>query len=348
MPVIAKPRAKEPKQRTKVVPFKLALPSVIDDLVEAQRRRRFCIVSQSRCDRSIEAYIATDLGYVPRAPDSSEEEEGKRRHEDPVARAIFAKAKEIRKAVEGGKPLPAKVEIPSATIDMIKTSALARHSWDAMRSDVEARMVVLAGMLPPGVIEFVRSVKGAGEKGLAVIVGESRNLSDYPTVAKLWKRLGYAVIKGERQQKKKDKQAAAEHGFSPERHAEIWVLAESMLKAQICGEKRAYLQAIMADKSASAYCTANHIVLTQLDLDKELKPLAKKFGIKASRYAEGPYGEYYLHRRRCTDNRGWDGGHVHQDACRYMMKRYLCDLWRVWHGNLPRGADTSDIRNVAA
>src|SRR5690348_6974676 len=46
----------------------MSVPIIVEQLVALQRTRQFCIRSQSRCDRSIEALIARELGYVAPTP----------------------------------------------------------------------------------------------------------------------------------------------------------------------------------------------------------------------------------------------------------------------------------------
>lgn len=78
----------------------------------------------------------------------------------------------------------------------------------------------LAAELP--IAGFVRGVRGVGLGSLASIVGETGDLSEYRSVSAVWKRLGLAVIDGERQRKCADVEKALLHGYSPARRSVMW------------------------------------------------------------------------------------------------------------------------------
>jgi hypothetical protein len=110
-----------------------------------------------------------------------------------------------------------------------------------MREGVEKQMRKIARSLP--IWLWVESVAGFGDLGLAIILAEAgcgftgRGLLDYATKEKLWKRLGLAVIEGERQRRKTDLELAEKHAYNPARRAEIWAIADSMFRHQWRGEK---------------------------------------------------------------------------------------------------------------
>lgn len=256
------------------------LSPAISALAELQTQRAFCIKSQSRCDRSTEALIARFIGY-------SNTLDAKERV------ALFKKASTARKAVEKGGEVPRMSDSQttsdlSALTPIILLSAQSREGWDKHRAQVEKRMRKLARSLP--VWPWVEQIKGFGDLGLAIIVGEAGDLSNYATKERLWKRLGLAVIEGERQQRKSGAEAAAAHGYNPHRRAEVWtLLSDSMFRHQWRGEKD----------------------------DQPAGP-------------SGPYGEVYAARKAHTETREWTLGHRHNDARRVMSKALIADLWREW------------------
>ena len=298
------PAVKPARRRTRSIAIPRSLQSVaaiVSELVELQRLRRFCIVSQSRCDRSIESLIASVIGF---RIDGDEKER----------KTIFAQAKAYRlrveKGGEGHKCHDTHAMRALASLDpMILANIAARAPWDAKRKQVEADMERLAKLLP--VWPWVQSVRGLGAKGFAIIVGEAGiPIGDYRTVSGLWKRMGLAVIGGERQRKKADREQAAAHGYSPKRRAEVWaVCSDSLFRAQWRG----------ADEDAGT----------------EAHPI-------------GPYGEVYARRRAHTaprieetadlpagDPMKWTKGRCHNDARRVMTKALLCDLWGEWRAATP-------------
>ena len=105
---------------------------------------------------------------------------------------------------------------------------LAREVIERSRKEVEKRLVVLAKAL--GVSAWIMEQRGVGLLSLAAIVGEAGNLSDYANPAKLWKRMGLAVINGERQRKVAG-DAALDHGYSPRRRSIMWTIGDCIVKA---------------------------------------------------------------------------------------------------------------------
>ena len=215
-------------------------------------------------------------------------------------KAIFARAKSFRLSVEQRGVYtfdPPDLEVVEP---MVEASATGRRAWDRFRATAEKEMTRLAKQLP--VYPWAKSVKGFGDKGLAIICGEAGiPIAEYRTVEGLWKRMGLAVIDGERQRKKTDKAQAAVHKYSPGRRAEIWTLADAMFRHQWKG----------ADKeNGTPGCPA------------------------------GPYGEVYAARRIHTEPRiaatadlsngdpeKWTLARCYNDARRVMIKALLRDLW---------------------
>lgn len=261
------------------------IAAIVKDIVQAQKIRRFCIVSQSRCDRSIESLIASTLGYRP------DQDEGSRK-------AVFKQASEIRRVVEknGVEGYSAgEDQTGSALISilhLIPLSASARALWDVRRKEVEKDMVRLAGQLP--VAAWAEAIRGFSLLNLAIILGEAgRPLDAYATVSKLWKRLGLAVIDGERQRRKTDKDQAAAHGYSPKRRAEVYVVGSVSL---FLGQKSGMKYRDIYD--ARRVYTASRVDAT----------------------ADLPAG----------NSAKWTAGRCDNDARRVMTKALIADLWGEW------------------
>jgi hypothetical protein len=148
-------------------------------------------------------------------------------------------------------------------------------------------------------------MRGAGALGLATIVAECGDLSNYATPAKLWKRLGFAPYDGHAgstwkretwRPRSLSKDEWIENPFSGERYALMAQIATWLVNAQWIGAK----------KSETG----------------EGKP-------------NGPYGEIYAKRRTHTKTTHpeWSDGHRRKDALRVTMKKFLLDLWGEWHRN---------------
>ena len=104
----------------------------------------------------------------------------------------------------------------------------ARDGVEKHRKMVEKRLVKLAKSLP--IAPWVESARGVGLASLAAIVGEAGDLAAYDNPAKLWKRMGLAVIDGERQRRVTGVKAL-DHGYSPARRSVMWNLGACIVKA---------------------------------------------------------------------------------------------------------------------
>ena len=304
----------------------MPLAPSISALRELQRQRRFCIVSQSRCDRSCEAFIARYLGYSPDQDETARKE-------------VWKRASAIRREVEGsGGEGQIRADnhashALSACAPIILNSAAARLSWDQHRKHVEKEMRRLARSLP--LWAWAYGIAGFGDLGVAIIVAETGDLSGYATKERVWKRLGLAVIAGERQQRKTGAEAAAAHGYSPQRRAEVWTIGDSLFRHQWRGAK---------------------------DMDgKDAAKTGKPVAVPA--HPLGPYGKVYGRRKEHTASINDVGGyaeraqaivermrregkapqaenvagrltrkHLDNDARRVMTKALVEAVWRVWNG----------------
>jgi hypothetical protein len=66
---------------------------------------------------------------------------------------------------------------------------------------------------------------------LAAIVGEAGDLSNYANPAKLWKRLGLAVMPDGTRQRRVTGVEGLEHGYSPARRSVVWNIGACIVKA---------------------------------------------------------------------------------------------------------------------
>lgn len=269
-------------------------------LAELQKVRIFCIVSQSRIDRSMESALARCLGY-----DSNSEETDRK--------AVFKAAGDVRRAVEAGKECPVwflsddpRHHMLSMFVPLIPISAQSREVWDANRLNVEKEMRKLAVTLP--ICEWVKThAKGVGELGLARLIGEAPLIGVYATHQRLWKRMGLAVIGEERQQRKGNAEEALIHGYAPRRRAEVWsVCSDTMFRQQWRGAG--------GDPEA---------VGAPIGAYGEVYRSRKEYTVQKIAETEA---------LTFSDKRKWTKKRCDSDARRIMSKEFLRDLWRVWHG----------------
>lgn len=142
---------------------------------------------------------------------------------------------------------------------------------------------------------YVKVTRGFGLLSLAGVIGEAGDLGSYGNPAKLWKRMGLAVIHGERQ-RKKEGEAGIEHGYNPARRSLMWTVGDCIIRAG--GRlKELYDQHKVLELEKTQAIAA----------DPELR---KRYARPGDKYA--PLA------------------HAHNRAKRYIEKRLLRDLWRAW------------------
>jgi len=87
----------------------------------------------------------------------------------------------------------------------------------------------LAKQLP--VWEWVdRDVRGCGASMLGQIIGETGDLSNYENPAKVWKRMGLAVMPDGKRQRRVTGDEAIQHGYDAERRSLMYVLGDCLVK----------------------------------------------------------------------------------------------------------------------
>lgn len=123
----------------------------------------------------------------------------------------------------------------------------ARTVLERSRKPLEKRMELLVTQLP--VYDWGAGVRGFGALGLAQIVAECGDLANYANPAKVWKRMGLAVMDGERQRKHTDPAKALLHGYNPQRRSIMYNIADSLMKGNRDGEYRSYY---LAEKARQA------------------------------------------------------------------------------------------------
>jgi len=152
--------------------------SICDELIVLNRRRRFCIDTRIRLMNSVLAYARLLLGFRGDADDESRA-------------AIREKAAALVKAIIKNDSLEAfDAAVVEEVRDLYTQTAPALENLAAREKALAKTMERLVKELP--VWDWVESIRGFGAIGLATIIGECGDLSNYSTPAKLWKRLGLA------------------------------------------------------------------------------------------------------------------------------------------------------------
>ena len=267
-------------------------------IIALHRRRRFILKAQSQINRSTESYLARAAGF---SPDMPEKERTALWKQVPMVRKAVEKADGRCHFDEKSIALTPSALPHWADVSIILAAAKSREVWDTMRAHTEKQMETAVKKLP--IWAWAESVRGLGPGSVAAIIGEAGDLGSYPSKSHLWKRFGLAVIDGERQRKHLNAEKAILHGYNPSRRSVIYVIAESMSKAQMAGDR---------DEDGN-------------------RPKQSGKPVAVPAHPTGPYGEAYYHRKAITAVReGWTPAHQHADALRYMSKKLLCHMRAAW------------------
>lgn len=209
-------------------------------------------------------------------------------------------------------PLDAEVSekmIQTCDYPPLATLYLARASLREHIGSIEKVLERLAKSLP-GYREIWEPTSGLGEVGLALILGETGDLRLYSTPAKVWKRMGLHVYQGRALWTKRPGMSAQDWtaaGYSPRRRS----LMYTIVNLGICTKKNRY-----------------HELRDERRLYERAKVEAA--GVKVVAAAKIP--------KSASPGAYMSEGHVMNRANRYVAKRLLKDLWRVWRGQ--KAADT--------
>lgn len=265
------------------------MPSVSEisaSLQERQFRRKWMIKSVNRQTNAVGALVRIMLGWSKDMPEKDRDK-------------IAARAASIVGKAMAGKEMTGEDGVVANTIGPdLEAVKAAIVPMQQRRDEIELQMRHLVRELP--IYPWAKSVRGFGEIGLAVTVGECGDLSAYSGPRKMRKRLGLAPFDGKAMSSWKKGGLTAEDwiavGYSPKRRAEIFsCVGESLSKLQLEG----------AEKSGTTYG----------------RPL-------------GPYGAAYVARREATalSHPEWTKAHARGDALRIMTQQLMLDLWCQWNG----------------
>lgn len=254
----------------------LDLETTILSIRHFHRQRVFAMDQRKRSDLALGAFMRTQLGWRKDLPADE-------------AKAI----REEAAAIIAGKADAGEYA------DIIAAAHGAKDPFEKIEASTSKMMGKLAKSLPVWE-SFAEPINGFGAVGLAIIVAEAGDLSNYPKKGHLWKRLGLAVIDGIAQGKLGKGASAAEwieHGYNPERRSRIFTIGDSLIKKQ-----NAYRE-IYLDRKAYEKTRAEMMGL-------QVVPAAKIPAKRADEFMSE--------------------GHVHRRAQRYMEQRLVRDLWQAW------------------
>ena len=218
------------------LPQTAAAEEVCAEIRRLHRRATFCTAQRVCLGNRLAAFVRTEfLGFTTTQDETSRE------------KAVRASQKMIT-AARKGQPIDLPDDQTMALKALIAGTDAAIAPFETIEENCLKAMEKLARKLPAH--GFMLATRGFGARSFARIIGEAGALHLYAGPAKLWKRLGVAVIGGERQRKYADKDLAVIHGYNPRRRSVSWVAFDSLLKAQGTGEDAGRYRAYYDRKKA--------------------------------------------------------------------------------------------------
>ena len=273
----------------------LDLESLCIRLQEFQVERKFAISLEKGIVQRVSARVVRAIGV---APDTGE-----------TARTIAWKRAEgiVRNAFAGKAPAEADAEIAAVLQWQLEAARRALEPISLFRTSIEKDMDATAAQLPG--LDIIEHTPGFATRGLAVIVGEAGNLSNYSTERKLWRRLGLGTAPGHEA-----------HAYSTWRRIGLpngeWEAPSFPGEPLRAGYAPARLGQIYG------------VVTIPLFMSKSKNKYGAVYDARRARTAlTHPLGT----AAECkADPNRWTKAHGDMDARRIMTKSLISDLWSEW------------------
>lgn len=167
----------------------------------AHRERMFLIKLRTRNGNALGAFIRTQLGWSLDLPE-----------------------KERDRIAKDASKIVSEKGVGTEFEWIIAANNDACSKYDAAEAEIELKLKKLVRELPVWK-SWAKNVIGFGELGLATIVGEAGDLSNYPKKGHLYKRMGVGLVDDIRQGGLPAGAPAAdwiEHGYNRERRARLY------------------------------------------------------------------------------------------------------------------------------
>ena len=252
-----------------------------------------------------------------------------------TASGMTSRLKALTK-IRRGLPVSAKVSeamIIETDYPPIDTLLSARSVLRDHLGKIEKQLERFAQDLP-AYASYWKPQRGLSGLGLALIAGEAGDLGGYSTHSKLWRRFGLHVDGGGRAYWKRRPGLSDEDwetaGYCPRRRSIIFQLTDSLLKAQIRKDENDPEKRVALGEYGALY----------LREKARQQEKAKAEGLTVCPAAKIPAKSASKYR---------SDGHIHNRAARYVGKKLLRDLWKVWRreatDDLPIGHSTHASRS---
>jgi len=236
------------------------VPATAAELQSLQRRRAVVLKSRNMVANRLQALVAGTIGYHSGMP----EKERKKK---------FAEAATVVRQVADGAD--------SDWRGIILAHLASIKPFNVEKAALEKEMLKLARCLPVAAWVLQPEQNGFGLPFLAIVIGETGDLANYPNPAKVWRRLGCAphtfggqTHMGATWRAGKEGKLPAEEweafGYSPRRRSIAYLIGEAVMKQNFVrggnGDSRGATESTIATrrtKSAGANGTGDGGIETE-------------------------------------------------------------------------------------
>jgi hypothetical protein len=239
------------------------------------------------------------------------------------ANALFDAAFEAYVNAAKGKETPA-ADLPLDASIALDPFFVSLKKFRDERERLEKNLSKVARSLPT--YDWALAVPGFGAGSFLSIIGEAtaveldgrmRTIGDYRTVAGLWKRMGVAIIGGERQRKKSDPDEALLQGYNPARRSSLWNIGNGLIGGMGRGYRALVGEDIEANESLSHY---QKMFVRRCRYLAEREP--EKYGRPPTTKTNKKTGE--------VETKESFSASCAASAKRYVEKKFLRDLYARW------------------
>lgn len=172
------------------------LPELCHNLQSLQRQRAVIIKSRNMQANRLQAVVAGTLGYSSGLEEDARKkkfQEAGRLIKKVVAEARAAHLAQQADAANGVRKNLSEYGYPAHPFArVIVTTMYGIDAFNAHKKQLERQMVEAAAGLPVAGWVLRPEQRGFGLLFLAIVVGETGDIDNYPNPAKVWKRLGCA------------------------------------------------------------------------------------------------------------------------------------------------------------
>jgi len=197
---------------------------IVNALTNLGRVRRAYLREKNALNLRILGLIRSELGFVAgKDVDKATEKSNKKikTRSDKILAALLKRNPEKLKDEDR--------EVYDYMVGIGTGFLIAMSALLEAKDAIEQQMTAVGKKLPEA--EWWASHLGLSYLGFALVISDTGDLSRFTKESQLWKRMGLAVINGERQRRVAgNPELAIEHGYNSDRRTTMWVIMDSFMR----------------------------------------------------------------------------------------------------------------------